>query len=234
MKFVDPRSVASVSTPSLVAKRVHEAIVSGELRPGAQLPSEAEMAQGFGIALMTVRAALTALRDMGLLMTVRGRHGGNFVADDVGDRLTEAARKAPLDKVLLRDLTDWRRAVSGEACFLAAERSTPDRLSQIRSAEQEYSSSEVQFPELRFADVRLHVAIAEASGSSRLVRAEMELQVALTDVILSTDRPVRSRKLASYDHGPIIRAIEAGQAAQAREAMIRHAEDTFNWAALLV
>ncbi|MBB5539142.1 FadR/GntR family transcriptional regulator [Rhizobium giardinii] len=233
MKFVYPLSVASVSTPSLVAKRVHEAIVSGELRPGDRLPSEFELAQGFGIALMTVRGALTALRDMGLLTTVRGRHGGNFIAEDVGDRLAEAARKAPLNRALLRDLTDWRRAISGEACYLAAERSTPEQLSQIRSLEQAFNSTD-QFPDLRFADVRLHVAIAEASGSSRLIRAETELQVALTDVILSTDRPVRSRKLTSYDHGPIVQAIELGHAAQAREAMIRHAEDTFNWAVLLV
>ncbi|WP_429817534.1 FadR/GntR family transcriptional regulator [Ensifer sp. B1-9] len=233
MKFVSPLNVASVSTPSLVAKRVHEAIVSGELRPGDRLPSEAELANGFGIALMTVRAALIALRDMGLLVTVRGRHGGNFVAEDVGDRLAESARKAPLDKLLLRDLTDWRRAISGEACYLAAERSTPERLLDIKAANQEYMSL-AQFPDLRFADVRLHVAIAEASGSSRLIRAETEIQVAMTDVILATDRPVRSRKLASYDHGPIIRAIEIGHAQNAREAMIRHAEDTFNWAVLLL
>lgn len=233
MKFVSSLNVAAVSTPSLVAKRVHEAIVSGELRPGDRLPSEAELANGFGIALMTVRAALTALRDMGLLVTVRGRHGGNFVAEDVGDRLAEAARKAPLDKLSLRDLTDWRRAISGEACYLAAERSTPERLLHIQAADQEYMSLE-QFPDLRFADVRLHVAIAEASGSSRLVRGETEIQVAMTDVILATDRPVRSRKLASYDHGPIIRAIATGHAADAREAMIRHAEDTFNWAVLLM
>ncbi|MCZ7911488.1 GntR family transcriptional regulator [Agrobacterium leguminum] len=233
MKFVSPLDLAAVSTPSLAAKRVHEAIVSGELRPGDRLPSEAELAQGFGIALMTVRGALTALRDMGLLTTVRGRHGGNFVAEDVGDRLAEAARRAPLEKSLLRDLTDWRRAISGEACYLAAERSRPEQLSEILSAEQNYNSID-QFPDLRFADVRLHVAIAEASGSSRLIRAETEIQVAMTDVILATDRPVRSRKLASYDHGPIIRAIEIRDAQNAREAMIRHAEDTFNWAVLLL
>ncbi|WP_416384282.1 MULTISPECIES: hypothetical protein [Rhizobium/Agrobacterium group] len=50
-----------------------------------------------------------------------------------------------------------------------------------------------------------------------MVRGETEIQVATTNVILATDSPVRSRKLAFYGHGPIIRAIAARHPADARQ-----------------
>ncbi|MDR6759125.1 DNA-binding FadR family transcriptional regulator [Mycoplana sp. BE70] len=234
MKFLSSLSDASKSTPNLVARRLHEAIATGELRPGDRLPPEIELAQGFGIALMTVRVALGALRDMGLLTTVRGRNGGNFVAADVGLRLAEAARRAPLSRAELRDLTDWRRAISGEACFLAAERAGPEALTKIREAGKDFDRLLHQFPDLRFADARFHSLIAEVSGSAALLRAETEIQLALTDVILAIDKPIGSRRLTAYTHDPIIEAISHGNGNAGREAMIRHAEDTFSWVTMLL
>lgn len=234
MKFLSSLNDASKSTPDLVARRVHEAIATGELRPGDRLPPEVELAQGFGIALMTVRVALGALRDMGLLTTVRGRNGGNFVAVDVGERLAEAARRAPLDRAELRDLTDWRRAISGEACFLAAERASSENLARIRQAGADFDRLLHRFPDLRFADARFHGLIAEISGSAALLRAETEIQLALTDVILAIEKPVGSRRLTAYTHDPIIAAISLGNGYAAREAMIGHAEDTFSWVTMLL
>jgi len=234
MKFLSSLSTASKSTPDLVAQRLHEAIATGELRPGDRLPPESELAQRFGIALMTVRVALSALRDMGLLITMRGRNGGNFVAEDVGERLAEAARRTPFNRAELRDLTDWRRAISGEACFLAAERASPEQMTQIREAGANFDKLLHQFPDLRFADARFHTLIAEASGSAHLVRAETEIQIALTDVILSIAKPFGTRHLTSYTHDPILRALAASNGAGAREAMIRHAEDTFSWVTILL
>lgn len=234
MKFLSSLNDASKSTPDLVARRLYEAIATGELRPGDRLPPEVELAQGFGIALMTVRVALGALRDMGLLTTVRGRHGGNFVAADVGQRIAEAAKRAPLSRAELRDLTDWRRGISGEACFLAAERAQPEGLVGIREAGADFDRLLHQFPELRFADARFHSLIAELSGSAALLRAETEIQIALTDVILAIDKPGGSRRLAAFTHAPIIEAIASGNGKAARDAMILHAEDTYSWVTMLL
>ena len=234
MKFLSSLNDASKSTPDLVARRLYEAIATGELRPGDRLPPEVELAQGFGIALMTVRLALGALRDMGLLTTLRGRHGGNFVAEDVGQRLAEAAKRAPLNRAELRDLTDWRRGISGEACFLAAERARPEDLVRIREAGADFDRLLNQFPDLRFADARFHSLIAEFSGSAALLRAETEIQIALTDVILAIDKPGGSRHLTAYTHAPIIEAIASGNGNAAREAMILHAEDTYSWVTMLL
>lgn len=60
-----------------VQDRLTEAILSGELPPGSVLPAELELAQSYGIAVGTLRRALTALTGEGLL--ARRRRTGTVV-----------------------------------------------------------------------------------------------------------------------------------------------------------
>lgn len=74
-----------VRQPSLAVQTeqiLHEQLVSGELAPGDQLPPEHELARQFGISRATIRSAITALVQRGLVVQ---RHGvGNFVAAGAG------------------------------------------------------------------------------------------------------------------------------------------------------
>ena len=56
-----------------VARDLAEEIRSGRFRPDSRLPSEAELAQQYGVARVTVRRAVAKLRDEGMLVTVHGR-----------------------------------------------------------------------------------------------------------------------------------------------------------------
>lgn len=60
-----------------IADQFRSAIQSGELEPGAQLPSEAELIDQFGVAQGTVRRALDLLRSEGVIESHQGR--GVFV-----------------------------------------------------------------------------------------------------------------------------------------------------------
>ena len=66
----------------LVARRLSDAIISGLLRDGEKLPSEADLARSMGVALVTAREALEVLRVNSLVETRRGREGGSFVTYD--------------------------------------------------------------------------------------------------------------------------------------------------------
>jgi GntR family transcriptional regulator len=74
-----------VRQPSLAAQTeqiLHEQLVSGELTPGDQLPSEHELARRLRVSRATIRSAITALVQRGLVVQ---RHGvGNFAAAGVG------------------------------------------------------------------------------------------------------------------------------------------------------
>jgi DNA-binding GntR family transcriptional regulator len=60
-----------------IAQALRESIQSGELAPGALLPSESEVASRWTVSRVTARRALSALEGEGLIDTVAGR--GRFV-----------------------------------------------------------------------------------------------------------------------------------------------------------
>src|SRR6185437_1915168 len=95
-----------------VARRLADAIVLGVLGAGERLPSEAELARRFGVALVTAREALGMLREAGLVETRRGRDGGSFVVHpgDADDTLL-AARLRGLAQVELSDLAVYVTAI---------------------------------------------------------------------------------------------------------------------------
>lgn len=61
-----------------ICRDVTEAIETGRLLPGSLLPSQKDMADHFGVTVMTLRQALGVLSDQGLLRVEHGR--GTFVA----------------------------------------------------------------------------------------------------------------------------------------------------------
>jgi DNA-binding GntR family transcriptional regulator len=62
-----------------VTAALRERILSGELAPGAMVPSIVTIHQEYGIAKTTARKVLAALRDEGLIVTTPG--WGSFVAE---------------------------------------------------------------------------------------------------------------------------------------------------------
>jgi GntR family transcriptional regulator len=56
---------------------LRHSMATGVLRPGDQLPSEAQLCERYGVSPMTVRRAINVLVDQGMVMTEQGR--GTFV-----------------------------------------------------------------------------------------------------------------------------------------------------------
>jgi GntR family transcriptional regulator, transcriptional repressor for pyruvate dehydrogenase complex len=207
-----------------VVRRIGEAIGAGLLAPGERLPGQVELAETLGVARMTLRQALAVLEDAGLIEIRRGRTGGAFVAADPPPPALD-----PPTAAQLRALTDWRRAVSGEAAALAATRRTARELDALRAAKRAVEATALDAPAFRRADARFHVLVAELARSHRLVAAEAQLQVELGEVLAITPGPARARSVSQAGHEPIVAAIAASDADAARAATIRHVEATHDW-----
>jgi DNA-binding FadR family transcriptional regulator len=210
-----------------IVRRLGEAIGAGVLAPGERLPAEAELAARLGVAPMTLRQALGVLRAAGFVETRRGRHGGSFVAAD-----PPAALEAPgvrLGRRALRELTDWRRAVSGQAAGLAAVRAGPADVLRLRDAGTAAERAAGEAAAFRLADARFHVVVAELSRSQRLVSAETQIQVEVGEVLQLASGPAAARRASQAGHRPVVEAIAAGAADAARRAMEAHVEATHDW-----
>jgi GntR family transcriptional regulator len=89
----------------VIAEAIREQIESGELPPGAQLPSERDLASTYGTARNTAREAVRILADSGLVITHQGK--GNFVRPHTAlirlgnDRYSPRHRETGLSPFLL-------------------------------------------------------------------------------------------------------------------------------------
>jgi DNA-binding FadR family transcriptional regulator len=179
---------------------------------------------------MTLRQALAVLRETGYIETRRGRGAGSFVARDVFEPLREAG--ASPSEAAVRELVDWRRAVSGEAAALAAERADSATLRRIAEAATTVTAATGEaFAVYRLADSAFHLAIAEASGSRRLVAGETAIQAELGELLagLPGTRSPRALAASAEGHEPIVVALATADPERARAATIRHVEATFDW-----
>jgi DNA-binding FadR family transcriptional regulator len=173
----------------LVARRLEAAIRRGLLLDGERLPAEPELAARLGVSTVTLREALTVLRAQGLVTTRRGRGGGSFVR-------APADRGAPLQRFgvgELRDLGDHRRAISGAAARLAAERAQPEEVRRLEEQVQRLVATTTA-GERRRASAELTLAVAAASQSPRLTDEEARLRSELGDLDVDDEALVGDRR----------------------------------------
>jgi GntR family transcriptional repressor for pyruvate dehydrogenase complex len=211
-----------------IVRRIGEAIGAGLLAPGERLPAEQELAAQLEVAPMTLRQALAILREAGFIETRRGRSGGSFVRVDAPAAVV-AAHAAPPSASELRELTDWRRAVSGEAAALAAARRGERDCARLGRLADAVEAAVDDRSAYRLADARFHVAIAEVARSQRLVVAETELQVEVAELLAFAPGPASARQVSQAGHAPVVRAVAEGDPASARAAMLAHVEATHDW-----
>ncbi|MFF3906897.1 FadR/GntR family transcriptional regulator [Streptomyces sp. NPDC001848] len=209
-----------------VVRRLGDAIELGLLADGEQLPGEAELAGQLGVSTVTLREALMALRQQGLVTTRRGRGGGSFVslpADPAEERLRQ--RLAGWSTEELRDLGDHWAAVSGAAARLAAERTEPDDLQHLRRSLEEFATAGDAAARSRVYG-RFHVELAAAAQSARLTREQIALQTevgALLCLVLGDDA---CRDEVADRHRSLLRAVQDGARDAARELAERCVQDS--------
>jgi DNA-binding transcriptional MocR family regulator len=74
-------TIGQTRASDLAERYLRSLIFSGRLVPGDKLPSERELAAQFGIARITLRAALRSLETVGFLVIKIGSKGGAWIND---------------------------------------------------------------------------------------------------------------------------------------------------------
>jgi DNA-binding FadR family transcriptional regulator len=207
-------------------ERVLSMIKLGVVRVDEQLPTERELSRRLGVSRVTVSEAVRALQEAGFVESRRGRYGGTFVRavpETVrgGDPRTLAgARGDDLEDALV-----FRRVAEVGAAESAAGR----RLAHSEVAHLEQMLAETcraPLVDYRRTDSRLHLAIAELSGSASVTAAVADARMrinALLDAI-----PLLKKNIAHSDdqHIAVVGAILARRPTKARRAMAEHVEGT--------
>jgi GntR family transcriptional regulator, transcriptional repressor for pyruvate dehydrogenase complex len=150
------------------------------LRTGDRLPSERELAKQFGVSRVTVRQALSVLQAMGLIES----RIGNRTFARAGHKALSVTDLASALRVAQENLTEQlelRRLIEPQVACLAAERATDadlDDLLRYISLQEARLSQGVPFVE---EDGAFHLAIAQATKNSLLVKMVEGIQELLQE-----------------------------------------------------
>ncbi len=141
----------------------------GDLEPGAELPSEAEIAGGLGVSRLTVREAIKGLQARGLVDIRKGRRPTVAFpnARPIGDFFASMIRRDPRQML---DLLDIRLALEVQTATLAATRASRAAIDAMELALEDMrrNSSETDPAAIHAGDIRFHAALAAASGNQLL------------------------------------------------------------------
>jgi GntR family transcriptional regulator, transcriptional repressor for pyruvate dehydrogenase complex len=204
-----------------VVRRLADGIALGLLAPDEQLPSETELADTFGVSPVTVREALTILREQGLVATRRGRGGGSFVRDGRAAAPALHERLRAVSPSELRDLADHYVAITGTAALLAADRAGEQDVALLTDGVAELERAGDAGGRRR-AEARFHVELAAAAQSPRLTRAEIALQTEVGPLLWLPAATPASQAEQVRQHAAIVEAVGGGDCQRARAQAVAH------------
>lgn len=203
-------------------ERLLQAIRLGVVSPGERLPSERDLAARFGVSRVTLREAIRALQQAGFVESRRGRYGGTFVTAAPPKPKRQSLRQLgdSLEDVLtLRGVLETgtaeaaaRRTLSG-----AEVEHLRQRLAQCASAGH---------ADYRRQDSRLHLAIAEVTGSPSLTSAVADVRMRLNELLDAIPLLAPNIEHSNDQHAVIVEAVLASDSGTARHAMAEHVSGT--------
>lgn len=144
---------------------LQQQIVSGELKPGARLPSERDLVTKHSLSRSSVREALRVLESMHLIAT----EGTDRRASVVQSFSIEPARRTlslMTKSVGLSDLLQFRMVADAAASLLAARRRTSEQLVLLeRNMARMRAALADGYDAFSAVDVEFHELVAEMSGN---------------------------------------------------------------------
>ncbi|KAB7646290.1 transcriptional regulator NanR [Polymorphobacter fuscus] len=208
-----------------VFDRLKAMIVSGEVAPGAALPSERELMVRFGVGRPAIREAMQALANMGLVTINHGERARVR-------RLTAGSAMRQLDPIAqlllsvspesLEHLKDARLFFERGMVRRAAELATPADIADLRALCARQGELAGDSTAFMGADMDLHTRIAAISGNP--------IYVTVSQMMLGWLREYHAHMLiwqghserTLAEHAEVIDHIEAHNPDGAEQALVRH------------
>lgn len=221
------RPVRGGNTYEETVERLLQTIRLGLALPGVQFPPERELASMLDVSRDTVRLAISALVDAGYLVVKRGRYGGTFVAENLPSQPLRMGRDGELTHQIdfthdeLEDVLILREILECGAASHAATRSLSSmEREQLWAVLKETAESTAE--NYRMLDSRLHLLIAELTGSpsllSQVATSRMRVNELLDGIPLLAPNIAHSNE----QHEAIVLAILTGDSEKASAAMADH------------
>jgi DNA-binding FadR family transcriptional regulator len=208
-----------------VLERLQERIRSGEIPPGAQLPSERDLMEFYGVGRPAVREALQALERSGIVEIAHGERARVVVptAERLIEQIAEGARHLlHTQPGTLEHLKHARVFLEAGLARMAAERATDDDLARLRRRLDEHRASMNQLERFMECDMAFHRELARISGNPIFPAIVEALFQWASDYYQPLVRAPGAEQLTLAEHERLLDAIAAHDPDAAERAVREH------------
>jgi GntR family transcriptional repressor for pyruvate dehydrogenase complex len=207
-----------------VAQQLLKQIDKGTFARGAKLPTEAVLAQQFGVSRTVIREALSRLKNEGVVEPRQG--SGVYVAGHGTIRPLRIDYAEAVEPGSVVQILALRRAIEAEVASEAALRRSDDDMAAIDAALARIAEAVADGEDGVAEDVAFHRAIAAATGNPYFLKTLTFLNQYLEagTVVTRSNEALRedfSRQVLE-EHAAIAAAIRAGDPMAARNAAQTH------------
>ena len=227
LQAASPRMFEKIPPRALsdsVAQQLQKLIEKGSFAATGKLPSEAVLAQEFGVSRTVIREAISRLKNEGMVEPRQG--SGVFIVERAGIRPLRIDYAQAVEPGAVVQILALRRAIEAEVASEAATRRTDAQMHAIDAALARIGDAVREGRDGVAEDVAFHREIANATGNPYFLKTLAFLNQYLEAGTLVTRRNEALREDFSRqvreEHAAIADAIRAGDAVAARSAAQTH------------
>jgi GntR family transcriptional repressor for pyruvate dehydrogenase complex len=214
--------VATGRVSSEIVGRIKDAIRSGALTPGDQLPPERDLTKQLGVSRVSVRDALRMLEANGLIEVRVGAKGGAFVTAPaprlVGEGLADMLLLADVDPA---QVTEARTIFELAILELACERANADDVAALYAICDRADAALADGGYDPTVSAEFHVQLARCTHNAALALLAELLPLAST-LQRARDADPAAGRAGAVEHRAIVDAVAAGDLTVARRIMSAH------------
>ena len=204
----------------VIADKIEEMILSGEMRAEEKMPAENELAEKFGVSRPVIREALNMLRERGLIASRQG--AASVITEPCADTLLKNLNRIVMMKnVSPMQVYQIRMVLETLCASLAAKVCTDSDIERFREINGRVSKSKGDYAVRAGADMEFHVAIAESTGNPLLAMMLEAVASLMCPIIINNLKCIDTDE-GDLFHEKIIEAIESGDETLAAEVMREH------------
>jgi GntR family transcriptional regulator, transcriptional repressor for pyruvate dehydrogenase complex len=215
----------SLKTSEIVAQRIVEDIVAGNMQIGDRLPPESEMVEGYGVSRESVREGLRLLEVQGLITLRRGPGGGPVVTSvDPRNLARTSTLYFHLAGANYNELFDTWLLL--EPVVVRQVTETIDRAAKKRALAPFLPDYDPDVDRDRFMSRSngFHAVISTMSNNRVLTMLLQALSHIVVEHIVRDLDPLVEQQEISDDHVLIAQAMIDGRATRAQRLMTEHIE----------
>ena len=217
--------VKRVKISEQVFEQIKQMLIEGEWTQGQKIPSENELAQGFGVSRVTVRQALQKLTVLGLIETRLGE--GSFVCElRPGVQVNGMIPTAYLGENSLSQVLEFRQVMDVKTAELAAQRADEQDVAELGRIYQEMVDSKEDIRRFAQADLDFHLYLARATHNPLILEANSIVR----DVLGATMDHIVTKagnRAGLYYHRKLLDAVSRHDVKECGRVMQEHVDHNY-------